>query len=304
MLPCVICWLRARHHVRVLCLGVHHDVNVFGVKGKEISASVLVIFREHKCQPLEKKALWLTSCSGDTILPPPRAGRPCLRQSNTKKILGYPATLTAPRKGAEKKVQLGRHLPELPSRRRGCRLELRVFFAEAKTQRRHLDFGSGRQELSLRSQQSVVPHQQLTDHLLPKSQMLPRQSQSVRDQASRSCTFGVEFWPAVRGVNAVFRELSAETIWHLLALLPSIEVDCRILHVGAKSCSEHTGVDAELVISSSAVWRESMTMLSMRKPLVYRNNEGSSCPLSRSSDLQLSCVTRVDLQGAPLSQRP
>ena len=38
----------------------------------------------------------------------------------------------------------------------------------------------------------------------------------------------------------------------------------------------------------------------MRKPLVYRNNEGSSCPLSRSSDLQLSCVTRVDLQGASL----
>ena len=52
---CVVCWLRARHHVRVLCLGVHHDVSVFGGKGKEISASVLVILREHKCQPLEKR---------------------------------------------------------------------------------------------------------------------------------------------------------------------------------------------------------------------------------------------------------
>ena len=49
---CVVCWLRARHHVRVLCLGVHHYVNVFGGVGKEISASVLVILREHKCQPL------------------------------------------------------------------------------------------------------------------------------------------------------------------------------------------------------------------------------------------------------------
>ena len=58
------------------------------------------------------------------------------------------------------------------------------------------------------------------------------------------------------------------------------------------------------VIPSSAVWRESMTMLSMRKLLVYWNNEGTSCPLSRSSDLQLSCVTRVDLQGASLLQRP
>ena len=34
---------------------------------------------------------WLTSCSGDTILPPPRAGRPCLRLSNTKKNLGLPS---------------------------------------------------------------------------------------------------------------------------------------------------------------------------------------------------------------------
>ena len=51
----VVCWLRAGHHVRVLCLGVHHDVNVFGGKGKEISASVLVILREHKCQPLEER---------------------------------------------------------------------------------------------------------------------------------------------------------------------------------------------------------------------------------------------------------
>ena len=50
---CVVCWLRARHHVRVLCLSVHHDLNVFGGKGKEIRASVLVILREHKCQPIE-----------------------------------------------------------------------------------------------------------------------------------------------------------------------------------------------------------------------------------------------------------
>ena len=112
------------------------------------------------------KAPWLSSCSGDTILPPPRAGRPCLRLSNTKKILGYPATRIATHKGA-KQMQLWRQLPELLSRRRCCRRELRVFFAEAKTQRRHLDFGSGREELSLRSQQSLVPHQQLTDQLLP-----------------------------------------------------------------------------------------------------------------------------------------
>ena len=44
---CVVCWLRARDHVRGLCLGVRHDVGVFGGKGKEISASVLVILREH-----------------------------------------------------------------------------------------------------------------------------------------------------------------------------------------------------------------------------------------------------------------
>ena len=49
---CVVCCLWARHHVRVLCLGVHRDVSVFGGNGKEISASVL---REHKCQPLEKR---------------------------------------------------------------------------------------------------------------------------------------------------------------------------------------------------------------------------------------------------------
>ena len=67
-----MCHVLAVHHVRVLCLGVHHDVIVFGGKGKEISASVLVILREHKCQPLAK-APWLTSCSGDTILPLPRA---------------------------------------------------------------------------------------------------------------------------------------------------------------------------------------------------------------------------------------
>ena len=41
--------------MRVLCLGAHHDVNVFGGHGKEISASVLVILREHTCQPLEKR---------------------------------------------------------------------------------------------------------------------------------------------------------------------------------------------------------------------------------------------------------
>ena len=144
-------------------------------------------------------------------------------------------------------MQLGRHLPELLSRRRCCRRELRVFFAEAKTQPWHLDFGSGREELSLRSQQSVVPLQQLTDQLLPGSQMLPRQSQSVRDQASRNGTFGVEYWPALRGANAVFLELSVETIWRLLALLPSIEIACQILHVDVNGgCSEHTGVDAEL----------------------------------------------------------
>ena len=34
--------------MRVLCLNVHHDVSVFGGNGKEISASVLVILREHK----------------------------------------------------------------------------------------------------------------------------------------------------------------------------------------------------------------------------------------------------------------
>ena len=51
---CVVRWPRARHHVRVLCLGVLRDVSVFGCNGKEISASVLVILREHKCQPLEK----------------------------------------------------------------------------------------------------------------------------------------------------------------------------------------------------------------------------------------------------------
>ena len=72
------------------------------------------------------------------------------------------------------------------------------------------------------------------------------QFQSVRDQVSRNCTFGVEFWPAVRGANAVYRKLSVETIWRLLALLPSIEIDCQILHVGVNGCSEHTGVDAEL----------------------------------------------------------
>ena len=46
---CVECWLRARHHVRVLCLGFHHDVNVFGGNGQEISASVLVILRARFC---------------------------------------------------------------------------------------------------------------------------------------------------------------------------------------------------------------------------------------------------------------
>ena len=40
---CAVCWLRARYRVRVLCLGAHHDVNVFGGQGKEISASVLDI---------------------------------------------------------------------------------------------------------------------------------------------------------------------------------------------------------------------------------------------------------------------
>ena len=288
---CVVCCLWARHHVRVLCLGVHRDVSVFGGNGKEISASVLVILREHKCQPLEKRP-WLTSCSGDTILPPPRAGRPCLRLSNTKKILGYPATRTATHQSAKQ-----------------IRRELRVFFAEAKTQRRHLDFGSGREELSLRSQQIVVPHQQLTDQLLPGSKMLQRQSQSVRDQASRNGTFGVEFWPAVRGANAVFREVSVETIWRLLALSRSLAK----LFTLASTVAPNTRALIQswnmfpstcAVIPSSAVRRESMTMLSMRKPLVYQNNEGRSCPLSRSSDLQLSCVTRVDLQGASLSQRP
>ena len=52
---CAVCWLRARYRMRVLCLGAHHDVNVLGGHGKAISASVLVILREHTCQPLEKR---------------------------------------------------------------------------------------------------------------------------------------------------------------------------------------------------------------------------------------------------------
>ena len=31
---CVVCWLRARHHVRVLCLVVHHDVIFFWWQGE------------------------------------------------------------------------------------------------------------------------------------------------------------------------------------------------------------------------------------------------------------------------------
>ena len=69
----------------------------------------------------------------------------------------------------------------------------------------------------------------------------------MRDQASRNCISGVEFWPAVRGVIAVFRELSVETIWQAISMpLPGIEIACQILHVGVNGCSEHTGVNAEL----------------------------------------------------------
>ena len=103
---CVVCWLRARHHVRVLCLGVHHDVSVFGGKGKAISASVLVILREHKTSTT-RKAPWLTSCSGDAILPPPRAGRPCLRLSNTKKNLGLPSDTECHSQRCKKRCSLG-----------------------------------------------------------------------------------------------------------------------------------------------------------------------------------------------------
>ena len=181
-------------------------------------------------------------------------------------------------------------------KRSNCR-ELRVLVAEAKTQRRHLNFGCVREE---RRQQRVVPHQQLTDQLLSGFKMLPRQSQSVRDQASPTGTCGVQFWPAVRGTNAVFRELVVETIRRLLALLPCIEIDCQVLGLGVNGCSEHTALIQSwkrfpstcAVIASPAVWIEFMTMLSMRKPFVFRKNEGSACPLSKSC------------RASSLSQRP
>ena len=64
-----------------MCLGVHRDVSVFDGKGKEISASVLVILSEHKCQPLETpKNLGLPS---DTDCHSPKCKKRCTQAAST-----------------------------------------------------------------------------------------------------------------------------------------------------------------------------------------------------------------------------
>ena len=47
----VFCCLRVSRDVCVLCLRVNQDVRVFS----RVGASVFEIFREHQCQPFEKR---------------------------------------------------------------------------------------------------------------------------------------------------------------------------------------------------------------------------------------------------------
>ena len=52
---CVVCWLRAKHHVRV-CVSVSIKMCMFlAAREQEIGATVFEILREHKCQPYEKR---------------------------------------------------------------------------------------------------------------------------------------------------------------------------------------------------------------------------------------------------------
>ena len=93
-------------------------------------------------------------------------------------------------------------LRELLSRRRCCRRMLRALIAEVNTKRRHLHFGRGREKAVL----SEASRAQYRDRPV---------ALGVQDAAA----------PIPKRTGTVFRELAVETIRHLLALLPSIEVD-------------------------------------------------------------------------------
>ena len=161
-----------------------------------------------------------------------------------------------------------RSLPELLPRRRCCRREFRVLFAgEDPAPPSQLRPQARRTELC------VIPHQQLTDRRLLGSELLPRQSQTARDQASPNLPlkrFGV-FSRFSHALMSITKCLS----WNMFPITISVVFSS--------------------VVFSSAVCRGSIMTPSMCKPFVYQKNEGSYCLCLRSSDLQVSCVTEQPL---------